>query len=184
MFCSMACISWAQELGIKTNTLYWLTTTPNIGLEYRVGNHLTLSADLGYNAFKYPEWVGEEPGSNPKLHHWLVRPEIKYWFCRPFERGFLGLHGLYADYNVGGIKLIPFLKNARYRGYGVGGGVSYGYQWAWGRRWGVEASLGLGYIYLRYNKYDCGRCGKKQGRYSRHYLGPTKAALSVIYYIR
>lgn len=180
----MACNSWSQEVGIKTNTLYWLTTTPNIGLEYRVGERLTLSASLGYNAIKFPDSLGEGTDPNPKLHHWLLMPEVKYWFCRPFERSFFGVHALYGNYNAGGIKFIKFMKNARFDGYGVGGGISYGYQWAWGNRWGIEASLGVGYIYLQYDKYNCGNCGKKLGRFSRHYVGPTKAALSLIYYIR
>lgn len=180
----IAATSWAQEVGIKTNVAYWLTTTPNIGLEYKVADHLTLSADLGYNAIKFPGSLGETAGANPKLHHWLFRPALKYWFCRPYERSFLGVHLLYGNYNAGGIKLIRFMRHTRYEGYGAGGGVSYGYQWAWGDRWGIEASLGAGYIYLRYDKYKCGSCGEKQGRYSRHYIGPTEAALSLIYYIR
>lgn len=174
----------SQEVGIKTNALYWLTTTPNFGVEYRFANHLTFSVNLGYNAFKFSGSTVDGVSSNPKIHHWLVRPAVKYWFCRPYERSFLGVHLLYGDYNAGGIKPIRFMRHTRYKGYGAGGGVSYGYQWAWGKRWGIEASFGAGYLYLRYDKYKCGSCGEKQGRYSRHYIGPTEAALSLIYYIR
>ena len=146
----------AQQAGIKTNLLYWATTTPNIGLEWRLAPRYTLS----------------------------VMPEAKYWFCRVFERHYIGFHALYGQYNAGGMKFPKFLEDARYDGWAAGAGLSYGYQWALGKRWGLEASVGVGYIYLRYDKYNCGACGDKQGNYRRHWFGPTKAAVSFIYYIR
>lgn len=175
----------AQQVGVQTNLLYWATTTPNVGVEWRLSSHYTLSANLGYNAFNFPNRVNAEGvQTNPKLHHWLVMPEVKYWFCRAFERHFVGLHLLYGQYNVGGMRFPAFLSNARYKGWAAGAGVSYGYQWALGKRWGLEASLGLGYIYMDYDKYNCGACGDKIGSYRRHWIGPTKAAVSFIYYIR
>lgn len=175
----------AQQTGIKTNLLYWATTTPNMGLEFRLASRYTLSVTVGYNAFNFPN--SNSSGStavNPKLHHWLVMPESKYWFCKAFERHYIGLHALYGQYNAGGMKFPKFLKSGRYDGWAAGAGLSYGYQWAIGKRWGLEASVGAGYIYLRYGKYKCGACGKKEGNYRHHYFVPTKAALSFIYYIR
>ena len=173
-----------QSTGIRSNALYWFTTTPNAGLEFRLGEQTSLSADFGYNAFNFPASVGAKgAASNPKIHHWLLQPEFKYWFCSVFERGYVGFHGLYGHYNAGGLKFIPFMSETRYRGWAAGGGFSYGYQWALGGRWGVEASLGAGYLYLSYDKYNCGSCGRHQGSYHRHYIGPTKAAVTFIYFI-
>lgn len=175
----------AQQVGIKTNLFYWATATPNVGLEFRLAPRYTLSATVGYNAFNFANSTNSAGvAANPKLHHWLVMPEAKYWFCRAFERHYIGLHALYGQYNAGGMKFPEFLENSRYDGWGAGVGISYGYQWAIGKRWGLEASVGAGYIYLRYGKYRCGACGKKEGDYRHHYFGPTKAALSFIYYIR
>ena len=39
----------AQKVGIKTNLAYWVTTTPNIGLEFALGKKLTLDLSGGYN---------------------------------------------------------------------------------------------------------------------------------------
>ncbi len=184
-FLCTALSSRAQQAGIKTNLLYWATTTPNIGLEWRLAPHYTLSATVGYNAFNFPNRTDTNGVAvNPKLHHWLVMPEAKYWFCRVFERHYIGFHALYGQYNAGGMKFPKFLEDARYDGWAAGAGLSYGYQWALGKRWGLEASVGVGYIYLRYDKYNCGACGDKQGNYRRHWFGPTKAAVSFIYYIR
>lgn len=180
----LVCIH-AQRIGVKTNLLYWATSTPNVGMEWRVASRYTLSATVGYNAFNFADRTSDDGRAlNPKLHHWLVMPEAKYWFCRPFERSYLGLHALYGQYNAGGVRYPLSLPDARYEGWAAGAGVSYGYQWALGRRWGLEASIGAGYVYLRYDKFNCGACGDKQGNYRRHYFGPTKAALSFIYYIR
>ena len=111
-------------------------------------------------------------------------PELKYWLYRSFECGYVGLHALYLDYNAGGIGFIPFLKESRYAGWGAGAGLSYGHQWAIHKYWSVEASVGVGYVYLDYDKYRCGNCGQRLSEGTRHYVGPTKAAVSLIYYIR
>ena len=175
----------AQHAGVKTNLLYWATTTPNVGLEWQLSPRYTFSATVGYNAFNFPNrTTSDGVSANPKLHHWLVMPEAKYWFCRAFERGYLGLHALYGQYNAGGMRFPAFLQDDRYEGWAAGAGLSYGYQWAIGKRWGLEASVGAGYLYLRYDKYDCGACADKRGDYRRHYFGPTKASVSFIYYIR
>lgn len=175
----------AQQLGIKTNLLYWVTSTPNVGLEWRLAPHYTLSATFGYNAFNFSNRTNAEGiAVNSKLHHWLIMPEGKYWFCKAFERHYVGVHLLYGRYNVGGVRFPAFLENHRYQGWTSGVGVSYGYQWALGKRWGIEASIGVGYLYFKYDKYNCGACGENLGTYQRHYVGPTKAAISFIYYIR
>ena len=140
---------------------------------------------MGYNAFNFRNRTNSDGVAvNPKLHHWLVMPEVKYWLCRAFERHYIGLHALSGKYNAGGLRFPSFFSDGRYDGWAAGAGISYGYQWAAGKRWGVEASVGAGYIYLRYDKYGCGACGSKAGSYRRHYFGPTKAALSIVYYIR
>ena len=172
----------SQNVGLHTNALYWATTTPNLGAEVRLSAHYTLSATVGYNAFKFGGRADDSP--NSKIHHWALMPELKYRFCRPYERSYVGLHTLYADYNMGGISFIRFLRHHRYKGWGTGAGFSAGYQWPLSRRWGLEASLGLGYLYLEYDKFNCERCGKKLTHGKRHYVGPTKAALSLIYYIQ
>jgi len=164
--------------------LYWATTTPNIGMDYRISSHSTISVTIGYNAIKFLNRVDDRGiKTNPKLHHWLVVPEANYWFKQAFEKHYIGIHALCGKYNVGGLKFPAFLKNARMKGWGVGGGITYGYRWKLGRRWGMEASVGIGYAYLRYSKYDCGACGKLRGKYTRNWFGPTKASFSFIYYI-
>lgn len=54
--------------------------------------------------------------------------------------------------------------------------------WMLGRHWNVEAELGAGYAYTRYDKFRCVGCGKKLERdKSHHYVGPTKLAVNLVY---
>lgn len=56
------------------------------------------------------------------------------------------------------------MKEYVYRGDLYGGGISYGYHWAMGDRWGMEVTVGGGYAQLSYDKYLCRDCGERVGR--------------------
>lgn len=171
----------AQQIGFKSNALYWATTTPNIGLEMEVGKKQTAQVFLGLNPWK------QSGGDQSRLRHWLVMPEYRYWFSQNFEGWFLGAHALGGQYNVGGVKfpfgLLKGLRNHRYEGWYVGGGITAGKQWNLSKHWNLEASLGLGYIHTAYDKFNCGTCGEKLKSAHKNYVGPTKVALSLIYLI-
>ena len=65
-----------------------------------------------------------------------------------------------------------------------GAGFSVGHSWILKKRWSIEASLGLVYAYIVYEKYPCTTCGTKSKDTSKNYLGPTKASVSLIYVIK
>ena len=74
------------------------------------------------------------------------------------------------------------LSETRYQGWFVGAGVAYGYAWILGRHWNLEAEIGFGYAYTRYDRYRCAGCGRKvESDKSHHYVGPTKAAVNLVY---
>ena len=163
--------TWA----LKTNALYWGTTTPNLALEAGLHPHLTLDLLGTFNPWQF--------SGKKKLKHWLVQPELRYWTCERFNGHFFGIHGHYAQYNVGGIKMLG-LKDHRYQGNLWGAGISYGYQWILSNRLNLEATLGLGYAHLKYDKYDKETCGRfiKDGR--KNYFGPTKIGISLVYFLK
>ncbi len=90
---------------------------------------------------------------------------------------------LYGQYNIGDIHYLG-LSDYRRQGNVVGAGLSYGYQWLLSTRWSLEAMLGVGYARFNYDVYPCKECGKRIRKESRNYLGPTRAAISVIYVIK
>lgn len=169
-------VTYGQHVAARTNTLYWLTTTPNLGVEVALGRRVTFEVSGNYNA-----WTFFPDGMS--LRHWLVQPELRFWPWQRFEGHFFGLHGHTGHYNIGQIPFIPDLDTYTYRGELYGGGVSYGYHFAIGRRWGLELSVGAGYTYLEYNKYVCSECAELIGRYKRHFIGPTKLEVAFIFMI-
>ena len=171
---------YLPKAGVKTNLLYLGTGTPNLSVEFGVAPRWTVELAAGLNPW-------DLNGRRGGIRHGLVQPEVRHWFCQRFERHFVGLHGLYGRYRVGDVDLAPFgadLTGKRYAGWGVGAGVSYGYHLPMGKRWGWEFTLGVGYIYLDYDRYACGQCDTFLGRTAKHYFGPTKAGVSLIYMLR
>lgn len=170
-----------RQMGIKSNLLYWGTTTPNFGLEMAAGNRHTAQVFFGLNPWK------QSGGDHSSLRHWMVMPEYRYWFNQNFDGWFLGAHALGGQYNVGGVRfpfgLLKGLRNHRYEGWYAGGGITAGKQWILSRHWNLEASIGLGYIHTKYDKFECGTCGEKLKSAHKNYVGPTKVALSLIYLI-
>lgn len=169
----------AQDVALKTNALYWATTTPNMGIEAAVGKKHTLQLFYGLNPWK------QSDGDQTSLRHWLLMPEYRYWFCQSFNGWFIGAHLMGGQFNMAGIHL-PFgllsgLENHRYEGWYAGGGISAGYQWPLSKHWNVEASLGVGYDYIKYDKFRCGECGERIKSGHTNYFGPTKLALSLLY---
>lgn len=171
----------AQQVALKTNALYWATTTPNLGLEVALGKRTSIDLSAGYNPFTLNREL------NQKVKHWSVMPEFRYWFCESLQGHYLGVHTGYAFYNVGGVR-IPFQgaesKLNRYQGWATGLGVAYGHTWILGERLNLELSIGLGYAYTNFDVYECKNCGKYKGPGEKHYVGPTKLAVNLIYLIK
>lgn len=179
LFASLLSLSgYSQHMAIKNNLLYDATLTPNLSLEFGVSKKFTIDVGAGYNPFEF--------SNNKKFKHWLVQPEFRYWTCERFNGWFFGLHAHGGEYNVAALDL-PFgifknLKDYRYEGYFVGGGLSAGYQWMLGNRWNLEASIGAGYTYINYDKY-CPECGPSVDSGPYHYWGITRATISFVYFI-
>lgn len=169
----------AQKVALKTNLLYWATTTPNIGMEVGLGKKHTAQLFYGLNPWKFSHSRAKQ------VRHWLLMPEYRYWFCQKFNGHFLGVHALGGEYNIGGIDIPNYvfsdLDSKRYEGWYAGGGVSYGYQWLLSKHWNLEASLGVGYIRFHYKESDCTKCARPDGTGNKNYFGPTKLALSLMY---
>ena len=164
--------TYLPKIAIKTNALYWATSTPNLGLEIGLAKKLTLDISGNYNPWKFLD--------NKQLKHWLVQPELRYWLCERFNGSFFGLHGHYADADISNLNMFG-LGHDRYDGKIYGAGISYGYQWILKKRWSMEATIGVGYAHIKYDKYEPGDDGRKIDHNTKDYFGPTKIGLSFIY---
>lgn len=181
----------AQRIGVKTNALYLATSTPNIGLEYAFSDRFSLELEGGYNPWTL------DSDRNMKAKHFLVSPEVRYWFCEAFNGHFIGINANYTLFNLSGVDVpavffpsarsamvLEDLKNRRSEGWAAGAGLTYGCVWPIARRWNLECTVGLGYWYTDYDKFESRKCGLFQEHVSHGAFGPTALGISFIYLIR
>ena len=173
--------SGVRNVGLKTNLLYDASCTVNAGVEFGLSPRWSLDLSGNYNGWTL---------KGHKWKHWLFQPEARYWFCDRFAGHFLGIHALGGQYNVGNVDTglhflgtdFRILKERRVQGWAVGGGVAYGYAFILDRHWNLELEAGFGYVYTRYDVYECKDCGRRiETDRPHHYVGPTKAAINLVY---
>lgn len=170
----------AQEVAVKTNLLSDATLSPNIGIEVGLRPHWTFDFSGEINAWKV---------NDRSWRHWLVQPELRYWLCDRWQGHFFGIHLIGGQFNLNNIDVPDFFGNHfkkaatyRYQGWGVGAGIAYGYSWILSKHWNIEAEIGIGWIYNRYDKFPCATCGRKLKKNAVHnYVGPTKASINLVY---
>ena len=169
----------AQRIGVKTNALYWATATPNVGFEYAFADRWTVELAGGYNPWTFNK---EE---NVKAKHFLISPEVRYWFCEAFNGHFIGINGNYTQFNVGGVPIpIEDLNNFRSEGWAAGAGLNYGYAFPIGRRWNMELKVGAGFWYSEYDRYESRPCGLFHESNVKTVFGPTDLGITFIYLIK
>ncbi|MBO7236290.1 MAG: DUF3575 domain-containing protein [Alistipes sp.] len=171
----------AQDWAIKTNIVYDATATVNIGAEVGLAKRWTLDISGNLNAWS--------KNDKTRWKHWMVQPEARYWFCDRFSRHFIGAHVITGAFNFGGIKNnismlgtdFSVLSDKRYQGYAYGVGIAYGFAFMLSEHINLELEAGFGYMHLDYDIFECRNCGRRVGDANHHYIGPTKAAINLVY---
>ncbi len=170
---------------IKTNMLSDVLAVPNIGVEFYLGNNFSLGADYMYGWWK----------SDRHNRYWRVYGGdafVRYWFGKkakekPLTGHHVGIYGQAFIYDfewgdkgyLGGEPGGTILDNTNYAA-----GLEYGYSLPVARRFNIDFTLGLGYWGGKYYEYI-----PLDGHYvwqttkERHWFGPTKAEISLIWLI-
>lgn len=177
----MSQTAWAQDVAVKTNLFADAFLSPNLGIEIGFAPKWSLDVSGQFNVWTLSH--------DRRWKHWLVQPEARYWLCTALGGHFLGFHALTGQYNVGhidtGFKFLgtdfSHFKGHRYQGWFGGLGVAYGYSWLLGKHWNLEAELGFGWAYTRFDRFECAGCGRRSGKGHHNYVGPTKAAVNLVY---
>ena len=163
---------------LKTNMLYDVAAIPNIGFEVAIGHQWS----VGVN------WIYAWWSNDTKHRFWRVYggdAECRYWFSPRHKKTsvmcghHIGLYGQMLTYDIewGG------------RGYlgdrwSWGAGLSYGYSLPIGRQFNIDFTLGVGYLsgdYMKYQPED--NCYVWESTRKRKWFGPTKAEVSLVWYI-
>lgn len=172
----------AQEVAIKTNAIADGLLNPTAGIEIGLAPKWTIDLTGELNAWTLSH--------GRRWKHWYAMPEARYWLCERMGGHFFALHIMGGQYNIGGFNGhwnmlgtdARKLRDLRYQGWYAGAGIGYGYAWMLSRHWNLEAEIGIGWAYTRYSTYRCASCGKKVDSNKPHnYVGPTKAALNLVY---
>lgn len=169
------------QVSLKTNLLGDAALSPNIGIEVPLHSKWSLDVSGSFNAWTI---------NDHRWRHWAAQPEIRYWFCECFTGNFLGFHLLGGQYNIGNIDLdfkflgtdFSKLKDSRFQGWFAGAGIAFGHTWILSRHWSMEAEIGAGWTYTRYDRFRCANCGKKiESDRPHNFFGITKAAVNLVY---
>lgn len=161
-----------SRFALKTNFIYDALLSPSIEAEYRFASNWSINADCSV------AWWSRKPDHK---YYQLIQasPEVRYWLrSDEMWRGhyfgaFVGA-GLY-DLEAGA---------EGYKGEFVMSGFSYGYMLPIGKRFSLEAGLGLGWMLTEYEEYIPidGHYVYTQTRRA-NYVGPVKARLSLVWHI-
>lgn len=178
----------SQDIAVKSNMLYNLTSSLSLGGEIKCNEAYSVSSIISYNPWTFSD--------NRKMKHFLIQPEFRKWFDNVFMGSFVGVQAHYARFNFGGMLPWGFgngkmfglenqtILNNRFQGNLVGLGLSYGYQWMISPLWNLEASIAFGYAYLSYDKYGQAEGAGWIEKSHANYVGPTQIGISLIYFIQ
>lgn len=170
VFASVPSIMTAQRISLKTNALYWAAASPNLGTEFRVNRHITLSLEAAMNRLKV--------GSDLNTRAFEFSPEIRYWFSgRPQTGHAIGLMGTACDYKV-------MFNKKWHEGDVFGAGVTYAYSFVLSRHWSLETSLGVGLARIREKKYESDATPPGSLNNLKWTLAPLKAGVSFVYILK
>lgn len=163
-------------MALKSNLLYDVALVPNIGIEFYVGRGWSLGG-----SWMYAWWKSERRHNFWRTYggEFEVR---KYLGQRAKEKPLTGHHlGLYGqmltyDFETGST---GYLSKMSY-----GAGIEYGYSLPIGRRLNLDFGIGIGYLggeYKVYDPMDTHYVWKQTKQ--RHWFGPTKAEISLVWLI-
>ena len=162
---------------LRTNILTDLALSPSIGLECQTNTGWAWQFD----------YAGAWWNSDNRHRYWSdygFHTELRYYLRHdnldsPYRGHHLGAYGwvLTYDFEFGG-KGWQCANLANTFGFGL----SYGYSLPLSRRWGMDFTIGIGYLQSRYTEYY-----PMFGKYIRtddkkfNWTGPSKAEVSLVY---
>lgn len=172
-------------MDIRTNMLYDALLIPNIGAEFYLGKNWSAVANWMYGWWKTDRshWYWRAYGGDIALRKWFGRTSKE----KPLTGHHIGIYGQIFTYDIE-------TGSRGYMGGKPGGtlwnkmnyaaGVEYGYSFPVARRVNIELSLGMGYWGGTYHEYKPeDSCYVWQSTKQRHWFGPTKAEMSLVWLI-
>lgn len=122
-----------RSLSLRANLLRWATLTPDIGLEWSDDGKWSILAN---GTWTHWSWSGKEK------HYalWEASLEMRRYMGGQ-KRAYLGAQAKTGQFNYK-------LSGTGKQGDIVGGGLTGGYKLPLGKRFSLDFSVGLGYLYI------------------------------------
>ena len=173
----------AVVFALKTNLLYDLLITPNLGFEVSFDKKHNYSlAVTGMYAWWHNDnmkWYHRVSGGDVSVRRWFSIGENKEKCC---EKGyFKGLHaGIYGQWLT-----YDFLYGKRgyiCEEYSYAGGIEAGYSLPVAKKLNIDFNIGVGYMWGEYKEYiPIDDCYVWQATKIRRWIGPTKAEVQLVW---
>ncbi len=170
---------------VKTNLAYLAVGAPNVGLEWNLGSRFTVNGDVSYVNHMWTQDHAVQATSNEYSlqdaikavagtldFRYYVKPRY-YYTNNSYDGFYLGPYIMAATYNVG-VEKWAWLNHicnredaeghngelaSRYQGYGVSGGVVFGYKLFLHNRLRLDLNIAWGYVYLQHYVADLSENG-------------------------
>lgn len=185
VYVSLPCPESPFYMDIRTNLLYDALAVPNIGVEFYLGKNWSIVGNWAYAWWK----------TDRRHRYWRLYGgdiAVRKWFGRaatakPLTGHHVGVYGsiFTFDFEWGGRGYMGGKPGGTLWGkMNYAAGVEYGYSLPIARRLNIDFNIGVGYWGGTYHEYlpqdDCyvWQCTKQ-----RHWFGPTKAEVSLVWLI-
>lgn len=172
-------------MAVKTNMLYDAQLVPNIGVEAYLGKDWSVAANWMYAWWKTDRrhWYWRTYGGDLSVRKWLGKAAK----AKPLTGHHLGVYGqiFTYDFETGGKGYIGGKPGGTlWDKMNYSAGVEYGYSLPVAYRLNIDFSIAVGYwggTYYEYKPVD--NCYVWQSTKERHWFGPTKAEVSLVWLI-
>lgn len=172
-------------MAVKTNMLYDALLVPNIGVEVYLGKDWSVAANWMYAWWKTDRrhWYWRTYGGDLSVRKWLGKAAK----AKPLTGHHLGVYGqiFTYDFETGGKGYIGRKPGGTlWDKMNYSAGVEYGYSLPVAYRLNIDFSIAVGYwggTYYEYKPVD--NCYVWQSTKERHWFGPTKAEVSLVWLI-
>ena len=163
---------------LKSNILPWILLDANLGIEFEMGRHLSLSIPVFYTAL---DWFNVRT----KFRVIGTQPELRLWFRDDFSGPFLAAHGTFGYYNIALPQMDFRIQDRDGTTPAYGAGLNFGWKFRLDRhhadRLGLEFSFGGGWLHLDYDAFYNVENGRYSASQVKDYFGPDHAAVSLTY---
>lgn len=155
------------HLSVRANLLRWATLTPDIGLEWRIGDRWS----LGVNA-AWTSWTWNNKTRRYAL--WEVAPAVRYYLGEK-RAWYVGAMFKAGQFNYK-------LSDMGRQGDLMGGGITGGYQLRLNKALALDFNLGLGCLNADYEKYEViDGVRVRRGTENSNWWGPIDAGVTLVW---